>query len=114
MSATIDAPSFARAASRPHRSISQVQTGASVGSIAAEIGAYVAIRDGLLSTAEASISAQALDRVYLANEFVLNCVRSSGSPYEAQDLEMSDAVRVRVRCEAVKMRIAALRLSVHN
>jgi hypothetical protein len=77
-----------------------------------EINAYIAIRDILLIQAEESTTGAKLRSVAIANELVETCLRPARSPYEAQCLLESDAVRERERCAAVKVRIAELRLLV--
>jgi hypothetical protein len=74
-----------------------------------EINAYVAIRDIALAEAEKITTVVNLERVRIANEFVENCLRPARSPYEMQHLPAADAVRERMRCEAVKIRLALLR-----
>jgi hypothetical protein len=74
-----------------------------------EINAYVAIRDIALAEAEKITSPVNLERVRIANEFVENCLKPARSPYEAQHLPAADAVRERMRCETVKVRLALLR-----
>jgi hypothetical protein len=76
---------------------------------AAEINAYIAIRDQLLAEAEELHSSTKLASTALANDFVEGCLKPARSPYEAQCLPESDAVRERKRCEAVRDRIAQLR-----
>jgi hypothetical protein len=73
-----------------------------------EINAYIAIRDNLLSEAEATTTNAILRRLSLTNDFVQSCLKQAHSPYEAQSLPESDAARERERCEAVKKRIAQL------
>jgi hypothetical protein len=73
-----------------------------------EINAYIAIRDNLLSEAEATTTNAILRRLSLANDFVQSCLKRARSPYEAQSLPESDGARERERCEAVKIRIAEL------
>jgi hypothetical protein len=75
----------------------------------AEINAYIAIRDQLLAEAEEIRTASKLASTGLANDFVLGCLQPARSPYEAQFLPETDAVRERTRCEAVRNRIAQLR-----
>jgi hypothetical protein len=74
-----------------------------------EINAYVAIRDISLAEAEKIINPVNLERVRIANEFVENCLKPARPPYGAQHLPAADAVRERMRCEAVKVRLALLR-----
>ena len=75
----------------------------------AEINAYIAIRDQLLAEAEELHSSTKLASTALANDFVEGCLKPARSPYEAQFLPESDAVRERKRCEVVRERIAELR-----
>ena len=75
----------------------------------AEINAYIAIRDQLLSEAEEVHTSAKLASTTLANDFVEGCLKPARSPYEAQCLPESDAARERKRCEAVRARIAQLR-----
>src|SRR5882762_3999253 len=75
----------------------------------AEINAYIAIRDQLIAEAEELHSSTKLASTALANDFVEGCLKPARSPYEAQFLPESDAVRERKRCEVVRDRIAELR-----
>src|SRR5437764_10093350 len=75
----------------------------------AEINAYIAIRDQLLAEAEELHSSAKLVSTALANDFVEGCLKPARSPYQAQCLPESDAVRERERCEAVRDRIGQLR-----
>ena len=75
----------------------------------AEINAYIAIRDQLLSEAEELHTSAKLASTTLANDFVEGCLKPARTPYEAQCLPELDAVRERKRCEAVRVRIAQLR-----
>jgi hypothetical protein len=77
----------------------------------AEINAYIAIRDQLLAEAEGLHSNAKLASTALANDFVEGCLKPARSPYQAQCLPESDAVRERKRCEAVRDRIVQLRSS---
>jgi hypothetical protein len=77
----------------------------------AEIHAYIAIRDQLLAEAEELHSSAKLASTALANDFVEGCLKPARTPYEAQCLSESDAVRERQRCEAVRDRIEKLRRS---
>jgi hypothetical protein len=74
-----------------------------------EINALISVRDNLLSDAEKTKTTDELDRVAMANEVVQDCLKPARSPYEAQCLPESDAVRERKRCQAVRDRIAELR-----
>jgi hypothetical protein len=78
----------------------------------AEIHAYIAIRDQLLAEAEEQRTAAKLASAKLANDFVEGCLKPARSPYEAQCLPESDAVRERERCEALRNRIERLRRDV--
>ena len=78
----------------------------------AEINAYIAIRDELLAEAEELHTSAKLAATELANDFVFGCLKPRRSPYEAQFLPESDAIRERERCEAVRDRIAQLRTTV--
>src|SRR5437870_11437213 len=75
----------------------------------AEISAYIAIRDQLLAEAEELHSNAKLASAALANDFVEGCLKPARSPYQAQCLSETDAVRERKRCEAVRNRIEQLR-----
>jgi hypothetical protein len=75
----------------------------------AEINAYIAIRDQLLAEAEDLRTASKIASTVLANDFVQGCRQPARSPYDAQYLPETDAVRERKRCEAVRNRIAQLR-----
>src|SRR4051794_19620492 len=78
----------------------------------AEINAYIAIRDQLLDEAEKLHSTAKVASTALANDFVEGCLKPGRSPYEAQCLSESDAIRERQRCEAVRDRLTELRESV--
>ena len=77
----------------------------------AEINAYIAVRDQLLAEAEELRTSAKLASTALANDFVLGCLQPARSPYEAQYLPESDAIRERKRCQAVRNRIEQLRVS---
>jgi hypothetical protein len=77
-----------------------------------EINAYIAVRDLLLFEAEGVTTCARLDKLRIANEFVETCLRPARSPYEAQCLAETEAIRERKRCAAVKVRVAKLRLAV--
>ena len=76
---------------------------------AAEINAYIAIREQLLAEAEEVLTSAKLASTGLANDFVQGCLQPARSPYEAQCLPEADAIRERKRCEAVRNRLAELR-----
>src|SRR5438132_12942418 len=72
----------------------------------AEINAYIAIRDQLLADAEDLRTASKIASTVLANDFVQGCLQPARSPYDAQYLPETDAVRERKSCEPVRHRIA--------
>ena len=76
---------------------------------AIEIHSYLAARDLLLREADANTTETNLRRAWAANEFAENCLRPARPPYQAQALPEAEAARERLRCNAVKMRIAKLR-----
>lgn len=77
-----------------------------------EIHAYIAARDMSLADAEQRTSDSTLNRAFLANQLVENCLQPARSAYQAQCLPEADAARERRRCEAAKTRIAQLREGV--
>lgn len=74
-----------------------------------EIGAYIAVRDSLLGEAQESLTQAALQRLALANNFVVNCLRPARGPYVSQCLPEKDAARELKRCASVDASIARLR-----
>ena len=80
--------------------------------IISEINAFIAIRDYLLTEAEASKTREQINRASLANQVVETCLRPPRHPYEAQFLPEADAIRERKRCQAAESRIAKLRAKV--
>ncbi len=76
-----------------------------------EIYAYIAARDLALAEAEREVSDLTLNRAFLANQLVDNCLKPVRSPYQAQSLPDADAMHERQRCEKAKLRIAQLRQS---
>jgi hypothetical protein len=78
-------------------------------SVIAEIYAYIATRDMSVAEAERNVTDMTLNRAFLANELVENCLKPAASPYQAQCLPEADAVTERKRCEAAKRRIGQLR-----
>jgi hypothetical protein len=74
----------------------------------AEINAYIAIRDDLLTEAEQIRTRAKIDSLAVANDFVEKCLKPAHPPYEKQCLPEAQAVRERKRCRAVKGRIAEL------
>ena len=61
----------------------------------AEIHAFIAARDMALVEAERQTSDMTLNRAFLANELVENCLQPARSPYQAQCLPEADASRER-------------------
>lgn len=76
---------------------------------AAEIRAYIAIRDNLLTAAEATLSHARLDAAAIANEAIASMVQPARPPYEAQHLPEAQAIGERRRCAAVANRVSELR-----
>jgi len=74
-----------------------------------EIHAYLAARDLLLREAETNTTESHLRRAWAANELAECWLRPARSPYEAQTLPEAEAIRERLRCNAVKTRLAQLR-----
>ena len=74
----------------------------------AEINAYIAIRDQLLDEAERLHTTAKVASTALANDFVEGCLKPARSPYDAQCLPESDAIRERKRCEAIRERLTQL------
>jgi hypothetical protein len=77
--------------------------------VISEINTFIAIRDNLLTEAEASKTREQINRASLANQMVETCLRPPRHPYQAQFLPEADAIRERKRCQAIKSRIAKLR-----
>jgi hypothetical protein len=73
-----------------------------------EINAYIAIRDQLLAEAEEQRTTAKLASTALANDFVEGCLKPARSPYQAQCLPETDAIRERQRCESIRNRIVQL------
>ena len=74
-----------------------------------EINAYIAIRDELLAEAEEVKTSSKLASLAIANNFVETCLTPARSPYQAQYLPQTDAMRERQRCDEIKLRITDLR-----
>jgi hypothetical protein len=74
-----------------------------------EIGAYIAVRDSLLTEAQEGLTETALQRLVLANNFVANCLRPVTGAYHSQHLPETDAARELKRCAGVDATIAKLR-----
>ena len=97
------------AAKREPRPVATLNSAFGSAYSAAEINAYIAIRDQLLAEAERLHTTAKLASTALANDFVEGCLNPARPPYEAQCLPESDAIRERKRCQAVRERIAKLR-----
>lgn len=76
----------------------------------AEIHSYLAARDLLCREAEANTTESNLRRAWAANEFAESCLRPAPSPYQDQALLEAEAACERLRCKAVKVRLAQLRV----
>lgn len=87
------------------------RAGASIGSpqASAEIHAYIAARDLALAEAERAASDMTLNRAFLANQLVVDCLKPARSPYQAQSLPEAEAIRERQRCKTAHARIGQLR-----
>ncbi|MEP6809401.1 MAG: hypothetical protein ABI992_04100 [Chthoniobacterales bacterium] len=86
-----------------------VRSSTSASQANAEIHAYIAARDLALVEAERNPSALTLNRAFLANQLVANCLQPVRSPYQAQSLGENEAARERQRCENAAGRISVLR-----
>ena len=75
----------------------------------AEIHAFIATRDLAVAEAERHVSSNTLNRAFLANELVQNCLAPARSPYDGQSLAESEATTERKRCDAVSRRLVQLR-----
>ena len=75
----------------------------------AEIHAYIASRDLAVADAERNVTSATLNRAFLANELVQNCLTPARSPYQAQSLSEGKAQIERQRCETVTRRLSQLR-----
>lgn len=75
-----------------------------------EIHSFLAARDLLFREADANTTYSNLRRACAANEFAESCLRPARSPYQAQSLPEEEAAGERLRCNAVKMRLAQLRV----
>jgi hypothetical protein len=75
----------------------------------AEIHAYIAARDLALAEAERTVTSTNLNRAFLANELVQNCLQPARTPFASQSLADAEARAERQRCEAATGRIAQLR-----
>ena len=92
---------------RKHR---QSLTGPSAASrySAEVINAYIATRDQLAKEVEKIASVEKLNRLAIANDLVLACLKPARHPYEAQCLPEAEAVRERSRCDAIRNKVAEL------
>src|SRR4051812_35600285 len=96
-------------ASMPQQTAAKPAVRTPVNHAHAEIHAYIAIRDRLLTEAEEAPSNSALRRAVIANDVVEIFLKPARKPYEAQHLPENEAGCERQRCEAVKSRITELR-----
>lgn len=97
--------------SRSRLGASNVSEPASSAHVIGEIDTFIAIRDSLLSDAEALKTPEQISRASLANQVVETCLRPPRHPYETEFLPEADAIRERQRCQVAKSRIAKLRAS---
>ena len=74
-----------------------------------EIYAYIAARDMALAEAAMHPSNSTLNRAFLANQLVENCLQPARTPYQRQSLVENEAAQERKRCVAASARIAQLR-----
>lgn len=79
-------------------------------SASVEIYSCLAARDLLLREVDANPTAANLRRAWAANDFAETCLRPARSRYQAQSLPGTEASRERARCNAVKLRLAQLRV----
>ncbi|MEO7723646.1 MAG: hypothetical protein ABIU29_03015 [Chthoniobacterales bacterium] len=79
-----------------------------------EIHSYLAARDLLLREVDANPSETNVRRAWAANEFAENCLQPARPPYQAQSLPEAEAVRERMRCNAVKVRLTKLRAGLQR
>ena len=77
-----------------------------------EVNAYIAVRDGLLKEAEQSPSAQSIERLKMANEFVVSCLRPAKQPYALQAIPELDAARELKRCHSIATRVTKLQAAL--
>jgi hypothetical protein len=75
----------------------------------AEIHAYIAARDLALADVERNVTSTTLNRAFLANELVQNCLQPARSPYASQSLPEGEAATEQKRCDAVQRRLSQLR-----
>ena len=96
----------------PEEMASQDSAGSDISPAVAEIHAFLAARNLLLREAEENTTEVNLRRAASANEFAENCLSPARSPYQTQALPEAEAARERRHCNAVKMRLAALRTRI--
>lgn len=72
------------------------------------VSAYIAIRDRLLEEVGKIATPEKLNRLAIANDLVLACLKPARAPYEAQFLSESEAARERNRCNAIQGKVANL------
>ena len=96
-------------AQRKHSSAPSFSFGYGSTQATAEIHAYIATRDLALAEAERNVTSTTLNRAFLANELVQNCLVPARSAYASQSLPEGEAATERKRCYAVQRRISQLR-----
>ena len=72
------------------------------------VNAYIAIRDRLIEEVEKIATPEKLNRLAIANDLVLACLKPARPPYDAQFLPEADAARERSRCDSIRGRISSL------
>ena len=96
-------------AQRKHSSAPLVSFGYGSPQASAEIHAFIATRDLALADAERNVTSTTLNRAFLANELVQNCLEPARAPYASQSLPEGEAATERKRCGVVQRRISQLR-----
>ena len=76
----------------------------------AEIYSYIGARNLLVREAEKNPTELNLSRAEAANKYVESCLRPMASPYQAQSLSETEAVRERQRCLTVRALLCELRI----
>ena len=76
------------------------------------INAYIAIRDRLVDEVEKIATPEKLNRLAIANDLVLACLKPARHPYESQSLSEAEAARERSRCAIVRSKVSKLQDAV--
>ncbi|MEY2545574.1 MAG: hypothetical protein QOG48_691 [Verrucomicrobiota bacterium] len=72
------------------------------------INAYIGVRDQLVQDVEKVATLEKLNRLSIANDLVLACLKPARAPYEAQCLPDAEAVRERGRCDVIRSKVTKL------